>query len=146
MLKRPITYEDFNGETLTETFYFNLSKAELVELETDYEAGLVKTLMTIVEAQDERRIIKEFKRIIMLSFGVKSDDGKRFIKSDALRADFESHAAYQTLFMELSTDAEKAAAFVNGIMPPDLVEAAKQDQDKPTELPSRDRGASGLSE
>ena len=145
MLKRPITYEDFNGETTTETFYFNLSKAELIELETDYEAGLVKTLMTIIETEDPGRIIREFKRIILRAYGIKSDDGKRFVKSDDLRADFESHAAYSALFMELSQDAQKAAEFVNGIMPPDLVEAAKQDQDKPTALPTQNKDNDGLS-
>jgi hypothetical protein len=145
MLKRAITYEDFNGETATETFYFNLSKPELVELEVDMEGGLGKHIERIAEAENNKELIALFKRVILISYGIKSDDGKRFVKSDELRAEFESHAAYTALFIELATDAKAAADFVNGIMPSDLVEAAKADQDKPTGPPEITKEANGLS-
>jgi hypothetical protein len=133
MLKRPITYEDFNGNTITETFYFNLSKPELVELEVNMDGGFTATMQRIIETGDNKRLVEEFKRLILLSYGVKSEDGKFFMKSDQLREEFVHSAAYISLYMELSTDDNSAAAFINGVVPSDLVE--KADQDKPTGPP-----------
>lgn len=133
MLKRPITYEDFNGNTVTETFYFNLSKPELVELEVNMDGGFTATMQRIIETGDNKRLVEEFKRLILLSYGVKSEDGKFFMKSEQLKSEFEHSAAYISLFMELSTNDTSAAAFINGIVPSDLVE--KTDQDKPVGPP-----------
>jgi len=134
MLKRNITYEDFNGETVTDTYYFNLSKTEIVELEFEYEAGLEQALQRIIETKDHKALIAEFKKIVLLAYGVKSEDGKRFIKNDELREEFSQTAAYDALFMELATDANAAGDFVTGIIPKDMVPAV--DQDKPLAPPS----------
>lgn len=130
MLKRTIRYEDFDGNTVTEDFYFNLSKSELIELEVQYEKGLADTLQDIVKENDAKNLIAEFKKLVLLSYGVKSEDGKRFIKSDALREEFAQTPAYDALFMELATNDEAAANFIQGVVPKDMgaaIEKAKQD-------------------
>lgn len=124
MLKKTITYTNFNDEKVSEDFYFHLSKAELVELEMSYEGGLTEQIQRIAKAQDGKAIIAEFKNIILSAYGERSADGRRFIKNQALRDEFESTEAYSTLFMELVTDAEKAAEFVRGVIPNDLAEEA----------------------
>ena len=117
MIKETITYVDYNNVERTEDFFFNLSKAELMEIEMSTSGGLVEMINSIVSAQDAPAIIKVFKELILKAYGVKSLDGKRFEKSDKLRTEFEQTEAYSQLFMELSTDADAASKFVNGIMP-----------------------------
>jgi hypothetical protein len=121
VLKKTIKYTDFNGEETSEDFLFHLSKAELVELEMSHEGGFVASMQKVVEAEDNKTIIAEFKKIILQSYGQKSLDGKRFIKNQTLRDEFESSEAYSTLFMELVTDTDAAIEFMNGIIPGDLV-------------------------
>jgi hypothetical protein len=121
VLKKTIKYTDFNGEEVSEDFLFHLSKAELVELEMSHEGGFVASMQKVVEAEDNKTIIAEFKKIILQSYGQKSLDGKRFIKNQTLRDEFESSEAYSTLFMELVTDTDAAIEFMNGIIPGDLV-------------------------
>lgn len=130
MLKKTITYEDFNGNQLTEDFYFNLTKAEITEMELEVPGGLTATLEKITKAQDTPTLIKIFKDLILRSYGVKSDDGKRFIKGPKMREEFEQHAAYSVLFMELATNAEAASEFVNGIVPADVAGKMKELEDK----------------
>lgn len=120
MLKKSITYKNFDDETVTEDFYFNMTKAELVELELS-ENGMAETLQAIVKAQDGAQIIAYFKKIILLSYGERSEDGRRFLKSKEMSDSFSHTEAYSNLFMELATDAKAASAFVNGIMPSDLM-------------------------
>ena len=127
MLKRDITYEDFNGNTVTEAFYFNLSKSEIIELEASYKEGLQETINKIIQAQDNKSLIREFKKIVLMSYGVKSDDGKRFIKSPQLREEFSQTAAYDALFMDLATSDDAAAKFIQGVIPADLA----REVDKP---------------
>lgn len=129
MLKRQITYTDFNGDTVTDTFYFNIATNELIELEVEFSGGFTALIERIIETTDPKRLVEEFKRLILLSYGEKSDDGKKFVKSDAIRADFESHAAFQTLFTEMATVEGAAEKFFQGVMPKELTE--KKDQDKP---------------
>ena len=117
MLKKTITYTDYDGVQRTEDFYFNLSKAEIAEMELSTAGGLDKTINRIVAEQDGARIIALFKDLVLKSYGKKSDDGRRFIKNQELRDDFAQTEAYSDLFMELATDADAAAAFVNGILP-----------------------------
>lgn len=120
MLKREITYEDFNGNTHTESFYFNMSKPELIELEVEHQNGFDGMLQKIIDTKDNKELIAQFKKIILMAYGIKSDDGKRFIKSDELREEFEQTAAFHTLFMELATDDKVAAVFISGILPADM--------------------------
>lgn len=120
MLKLTETYTDYNGVERTEDFYFNLTKAELMEMEMTTTGGMAEMIQRIVNAQDVPSIIKIFKKLILESYGVKSPDGKRFVKSQELREEFSQTEAYSNIFMRLSTDAEKAAEFVNGIVPSDI--------------------------
>lgn len=117
MLKKTISYTDFDGNQRTEDFYFNLTKAEVTEMEMSAEGGLTKMLEKVVATQDSKRIIEIFKDLILRSYGEKSPDGRRFIKSQELRDAFAQTEAYSELFMELATDAQASAAFVNGIVP-----------------------------
>jgi hypothetical protein len=120
MLKKTIKYEDFDGNEVEETYYFHLSKAELVELEMSHEGGLHDYLQRIVDSNDGKAVIAEFKNLILAAYGERSDDGKRFIKSQEMRDEFASTEAYSTLFMELCVDADKAAEFINGMVPAGL--------------------------
>lgn len=117
MLKKTITYIDYNGVERKEDFYFNLTKAEIMEMEMSISGGLTEMINRIVAAQDAPAIVKIFKELVLKAYGVKSPDGKRFIKSDELATEFAQTEAYSQLFMELATDADAASAFVNGIVP-----------------------------
>lgn len=117
MLKKTITYQDYNGVERTEDFYFNLTKAEIMEMEMSTTGGLAEMIQRIVAAQDAPAIIKIFKDLVLKAFGEKSPDGKRFIKTEEGARAFSQTEAYSNLFMELATDADAAAAFVNGIVP-----------------------------
>lgn len=123
MLKKTITYTDYNGNERKEDFYFNLSKAEIMEMEMSTTGGLAEMIQKVVATQDAPAIIKIFKDLVLKAYGEKSPDGKRFMKvKDGVRlADsFAETEAYSNLFMELATDADAAAAFVNGIVPVDV--------------------------
>lgn len=117
MLKKTITYTDYNGTERTEDFYFNLSKAEITEMEMSIDGGMVEMINKIVAAKSAPEIIAVFKKLILQAYGEKSPDGKRFIKSEELSTAFSQTEAYSNLFMELSTNDVEAANFVNGIMP-----------------------------
>jgi len=127
MLKKTITYVDYNDVERKEDFYFNLSKAELAEMELSTTGGL-STLKKIISAQDTPSIIKIFKELILKAYGEKSADGKRFVKSEELSRDFSQTEAYSVLFMELASKSDEAANFVNGIIPAE----AKQEIKAPT--------------
>lgn len=121
MLRKTIKYTDFNGVDREEEFFFNLTKAELMEMEMSTVGGLAEMIQTIVKTQDAPAIIKVFKELILKAYGEKSADGKRFIKLNAegfpLSVAFSETEAFSNLFMELATDADAAAEFVNGIVP-----------------------------
>lgn len=126
MLKKNIKYVDYDGNDRAEDFYFNLNKAEIIELELGTTGGLTKTLEKIVQEKDNKRIVEYFKAIILKAYGEKSADGRRFIKSQELRDSFEQTEAYSELFMELSSNAKAAADFISGIVPKEAADAAKQ--------------------
>lgn len=123
MLKKNIKYVDYDGNKRTEDFYFNLNKAEVIELQLGTVGGLTKTLEKIVQEKDASRIIEYFKTLILKAYGEKSADGRRFIKSQELRDAFEQTEAYSELFMELASNAQMAAEFVNGVLPKEAVDA-----------------------
>lgn len=137
MLKRTITYTDFDDNVVSEVHYFNISNSELIELNVQYEGGAQAFFQRIVEAQDGKAIIEQFKKLILFTYGQKSEDGKRFVKSDALREEFSQTSAFDALFMDLATNTESAAQFVNGVIPKDLAAKVKAmtPQDKPTGPP-----------
>lgn len=120
MLNKTVTYTDYNGVERTENFYFNLTKAEIMEMELGIAGGLAESIKRITSANDMPSIIKVFKDLVLKSYGVKSADGRRFIKNDEVRAEFEQTEAYSIIFMELATNAEAASAFINGIVPADM--------------------------
>ena len=122
MLKKTITYTDYNGVERKEDFYFNLSKAEVMEMELSTTGGLAEMIKRIVAAQDQPAIIKVFKDLILKAYGEKSPDGKRFVKSPELSDAFAQTEAYSILFMELATNDEAAAKFINGIVPADMAQ------------------------
>lgn len=117
MLKKTITYTDYDGNERTEDFYFNLTNTELTEMEMSTDGGLRKTLGKIIETRDNKRIVEIFKDLVLRAYGEKSLDGKRFIKNKELSEAFSQTEAYNVLFMELASEADFAAAFVNGITP-----------------------------
>ena len=124
MYTRTITYTDWNGMERTEEFRFNLTKAELMEMQYEQEGGMREYLQKIIDSKNQKEIMHMFKDLVLKAYGEKSDDGKHFIKNEAVREKFASTPVYSDLFMELSTDADAAAAFVNGIMPADIGKAA----------------------
>ena len=126
MIKKTIAYTDYNGVERKEDFYFNLTKAEVMELEMSTKGGLAEMIQRIVAAQDQPAIIKVFKELIIKAYGVKSPDGKKFIKNQEVVDDFVQTEAFSELFMELATDADAAAKFVNGIVPANLAEQANK--------------------
>jgi hypothetical protein len=127
VLKKTITYKNlFTDEEITEDFFFHISKAELVELELSHPGGLSESLQNIIAAEDGKGIVDEFKNIILMAYGKRSEDGKRFVKNANVREEFESSEAYSALFMELVTNTESAIEFINGIIPQGMAdEAAK---------------------
>ena len=139
MLKKTIAYTDYNGVERKEDFYFNLSKAEIMEMEMSTSGGLTEMISKIVAAQDTPAIIKLFKDLVLRAYGEKSLDGKRFVKIDEngipLSRAFSQTEAYSVLFMELATDEEAASEFVNGIVPADVSKAAKEEAKNQNLLP-----------
>jgi hypothetical protein len=117
MLTKKITYPDYNGVNRTETFYFNLTQAEVIEMEYEIDGGLSAMIDRLIEAIDLPEIIKILKKLILKAYGVKSPDGKKFVKSPELATAFSQTEAYSVLFMELATDAKAASEFINGILP-----------------------------
>jgi hypothetical protein len=136
VLKRPITYEDFNGDTVTETFYFNLTKTELLNWQASVEGGMGAVLQRIIDTNDAHEIIKNMQDIILRAYGKKSDDGKRFIKSPEIREEFEQSAAYDALFMELSQSDDAAVTFLVGVMPKGFSEEAQKELAKEAATPT----------
>lgn len=133
MIKKTITYTDYNDVERTEDFYFHLTKAEVMKMQMGTTGGLAEMIQRIVAAQDMPTIIATFEEMVLKAYGVKSPDGKQFIKNDELRTAFAQTEAYSQLFMELSTDPDKAGEFVNGIMPPDI----QKDLAKQAALPQK---------
>lgn len=125
MLKKLIKYTDYDGVERAETFYFNLTKAELMEMELMTVGGMRQLLQSIVDKHDVPKIVEAFKNIIFKSYGEKSPDGRRFIKSKELSEAFAQTEAYSELYMSLISNAEEAAAFINGVVPSDLSERVK---------------------
>lgn len=136
MLKKTITYTDYDGNERTEDFFFNLSKAEVLEMEMGINGGMTKLIQRLVAEQDMERISKTFKDLILRAYGEKSLDGKYFEKSEDISRRFSYTEAYSVLFLEL-LDPDKAAEFINAILPQDAVaqaNAAKNEAEKRANL------------
>lgn len=120
MLKKTIKYTDYNDVEREEDFYFHLSKAELIEMEYSEHGSFVDYIDKITKEQDNHKLVQLWKKIVLDAYGIKSEDGKRFIKNQEVRDSFAQTEAYTELFMELAGDAKKAADFINGILPKDV--------------------------
>ena len=120
MIKKTINYTDYNGVERKEDFYFNLSKAELLEMEAGTTGGFAVMVQRMIDAQDTPALIKVWKEILLKAYGEKSADGRRFIKTEELSAAFAQTEAYSELFMELALNSDKAAEFVKGVIPANL--------------------------
>lgn len=129
MLHKTISYTDYNGTNRTEDLYFNLNEAEMVEMETMTPGGFAATLESAVKSNDAGSLMKIFKMLILKSYGIKSADGRRFIKSEEISEEFVQTEAYNKLFMELLTDADKASNFINKIFPADMVKNAMNNKE-----------------
>lgn len=130
MIEKRIKYEDYNGVEREETFYFHISKAEMSRKEFTTEGGYAGYLQRIVDEKDSTKLYQIFEEIIGMSYGEKSDDGKRFIKErngEKLFKQFQETPAYDELIIELF-DADKAAKFVKGIFPKDIVNQINEDE------------------
>ena len=128
MLKKTIKYTDFNDNEITEDFYFNLTKAELLEMETKSNGGLKAKLERLINTRDISSIMEIFKEIITSSYGVKSDDGKRFIKNKETLDAFIQSNAYSELYIELASNSDSAIEFITNIIPKDLSKQITQEQ------------------
>lgn len=139
MLKKTFKFVDYNGNPRTEDHYFNLTQAEVTELELSVDGGLTAMINRVVQAQNGRQIIDTMKDIILKSYGVKSPDGRRFIKNQEVRDAFVQTEAYSQLFMELATNAKAASDFVAGIIP------AQADAEPNAETPALPGSSEALS-
>ena len=136
MLKKTITYTDYNDEERTEDFYFALNKAELMEMQLSVNGGLTELLNKIVKEKDNAKLVQFFKKIVLDSYGEKSLDGKSFIKDEEIKKNFECSAAYPEIFMELAENADKAAEFINGIIPKSLLKEIEAETAKGNAAPA----------
>lgn len=133
MHKEVIAYTDYNGVERKETFYFNMNEAELIEMQYGAAGGLDQTIKKIISAQDQGALINIFKKLVLDAYGVKSDDGRRFIKEEngrRLADDFKETPAYPILFMKLATDDDAAAKFINEIIPAKVAEEVEKQKPK----------------
>lgn len=133
MIKETVTYRDFNGVERTEDFYFNLTEAELTELEYGVEGGMKAILEKIIAEKDQRKIMEYFKKIVLMAYGEKSLDGRRFVKSEEIRNGFAPTEAYSKIFKKLSNDADAATKFMKGVLPDNLGSAVNNTKITPVE-------------
>lgn len=127
MLKKTISYVDYDGQEREEDYYFNLTQSELMVMELSEEGGLKKMMEKIIKEKNQKKMVAIFQDMINKSYGEKSPDGRRFIKSEALSEAFSQTPAYDKLFMELATNEDAAMDFIRGIMPPEMVASADVD-------------------
>lgn len=128
MYKIPVTYEDFNGVKKSKDFYFHLNKAELMKMQLTEAGGLAESIEKIVAANNIPAIVEVFEKLVLDAYGEKSADGERFEKTPEIRAAFQQHPAYPIIYMDLATDSDKAAKFINGIVPADMAKDAEAAQ------------------
>lgn len=127
MIKKTVTYKDFDGNERTEDFYFHLTEQELTEWELSVDGGLSGVLKRIVNSNDSKKIAEIFKDLLIRSYGVKTPDGRGFIKNEEVLNSFRYTQAFSDIYMELATDDKAAAEFVNGIIPENLVKEAQRE-------------------
>ena len=125
MIKKTVTYKDYNDVQRTETFYFHFNEAEILDMEMSVEGGFAERVQRIVDAKEQSALLKVIKNFVLDAYGMKSEDGKRFIKNDEVKSAFVECPAYSMIFMELVTNDELAAEFVNGVVPESMKDRLK---------------------
>ena len=120
MLKKTMTTVDFGGTKRTEDYYFNLTKAEIMEMQLTTDGGFTQMIQKVTDAQNQQELVHLFKAILCKSYGVLSQDGRKFIKNQAILDDFMATQAFSDLYMELLSDEKVAADFFNGVLPEDI--------------------------
>lgn len=130
MIKKQITYTDYDGNERTESFWFALNQAELLEMNLEKNGGLSNMITRITETNDFAELSRILKDLIRRSYGVKSDDGKRFVKSPAMTEEFMQTEAYSEMFTELVMDAGATSEFIQGIIPQKLAAQVMAEQKK----------------
>lgn len=143
MYVKKIPYTNYNGEKRERKFYFNLNKAELLDMELTTKGGYQNFIERIIETRDQEELIRLFRELIQKSYGVKSDDGEMFIKNEQVLNEFIQTEAYSELYVELATNADSAAEFVNGIMPPALMAEVEKDPEYKAKLEEYKKMAQG---
>lgn len=137
MYKKSLTYETFDGVQVTEVFRFNFTAAELTDMELNMPGGMQKYINDIIEAKDNREMVRLFKELLIKSYGIISEDGRRFIKNDQIREEFQQTNAYSELFMLFATDEKEASKFINEILPKNLVEQAEKQKAETTSISAK---------
>lgn len=127
MIKKTVTYKDFDGNERTEDFYFHLTEQELTEWELSVDGGLSGVLTRIINSKDNRKLVEIFKDLLIRSYGVKTPDGRGFVKNEDVLNDFKYTQAFSDIYMELATDDKAASEFVNGIIPVSLAAEARKE-------------------
>lgn len=125
MIKKTVTYKDYNDVERTESFYFHFTEAEILDMEMSVEGGFAERVQRIVDAKEQSALLKVIKNFVLDAYGVKSEDGKRFIKTDKVKEEFVQSPAYSMIFMELVTNDALAADFVNGVVPDTMKDRLK---------------------
>ena len=143
MIKKTIKCKDFDGNSYEEELYFHLSKGELIDMAVEEDGDLLDRIMKIAREDDPIKIIPIMKNIILRAYGVKSSDGKSFIKDEETTKNFKYSQAFSELYTELSTDSQKAAEFINGIMPEFDKETQKKIEEARKELENEAKNKEG---
>lgn len=128
MIKKTIEYTDFNDNVRKEDFYFNLTKDELIQLGVKYPGGMEYKINQLIKTDNSSEVYDIFRTIVLESYGEKSEDGKRFVKSEEMATAFSQTNAFSELIMELMNDAEQGAKFIEGLLPKDILEAVKMEE------------------
>jgi hypothetical protein len=139
MLKKTITYNDLDGNPITEDFWFHMSRGEMAEMALGKEGragGFDTWVRRLIESQDGEVLIQTFKEILLMTLGQRSDDNKYFEKDEKYTRRFVQSDAYSVLLMELLTDEVKMAEFINGVMPKEMREQAEKDAKEGKSAPS----------
>lgn len=126
MYKKTVKYVDFNGDEREEDFYFNFTKQQLLQMRGSKEGGLEAYIDRIMRANDNNQVLEAYREILLLAYGEKSEDGRRHIKNDEIRENFESHAAFSDIYMEIFTNVDAATALIRGVMPADLMSQVEE--------------------
>lgn len=140
MLKKTITYTDYDGMERTEDFWFNLSKTELTKLDAELPGGVLGVLRKIIDKKDRKALVDFIETLILRSYGEKTLDGKRFVKTPDMAEEFMQTPAYDELFMSILSDTDSQTSFINGIIPQSMAKEIEQTDKKQVENALAEQG------